>query len=181
MAESMKIEKPERRQPSETIIRRGTGSDIEAAVAAWIASAEARPGAAPRTPERIEQVRGSMRRQDATLLIAEDGDRCVGMGLAMQSRADHGAGPPEPGIWFLSLIYVVPERWGEGIGGRLAGELLAAGRAGGYELARLWTESDNDRAQSLYTRLGFLPTGYERMSDGGEPITQFEIRLGGHG
>jgi len=75
----------------------------------------------------------------------------------------------------------VPDRWGAGIGGRIAGELLSAGRAGGYELARLWTESDNDRAQRLYTRLGFLPTGYERMSDGGEPITQFEIRLGGHG
>lgn len=158
-------------------IRRGTESDIEAAIAVWIAAGEARPGAAKRTPEQIAHVSASMRRADAVLLIAEEGDRCVGMGLAMQSRADHGAGPPEPGIWFISLIYVMPDRWGEGIGGRIAGELLSAGRAGGNEIARLWTESSNDRAQRLYTRLGFHPTGYTRLSELGEPITQFEIGL----
>lgn len=161
-----------------TSIRRGGERDFEAAIAGWRSAAEARPGAAPRTAEQAAQLSATMQRPDAVLLIAEDGDRCVGMGLAMQSRADHGSGPPEPGIWFLSLIYVAPDRWGEGIGGRIAGELLATGRDGGFDIARLWTESDNDRAQRLYARLGFLPTGYTRLSDRGEPITQFEVSLG---
>ncbi len=41
------------------------------------------------------------------------------MALIHPFRADDGSGDVIAGTWFLSLIYVVPERWGKRIGGML--------------------------------------------------------------
>ena len=49
--------------------------------------------------------------------------------------------------------------WGIGIGTQLLGELLAAGKAAGYEQAELETVSTNAPAVGLYRKLGFEAVG----------------------
>jgi GNAT superfamily N-acetyltransferase len=66
-----------------------------------------------------------------------------------------------PGGWFLNLIYVVPDRWSEGIGGLLLDEVLAEARRRGCTRVHLWTDEDNERSQWLYTTRGFSRTGRE--------------------
>jgi ribosomal protein S18 acetylase RimI-like enzyme len=158
-------------------IRRGTEADHEAAIAVYLAANELRRGA--ETPQsHVERVRVSMQRPGAFLFIADDGGVCTGMTLAMQSRSDHGAGPPIPGVCHLGMVFVAPDRWGEGIGHALLGAVLAEAAARDYHLVQLWTHANNTRAQRLYEHRGFTRTGDEHDNDLGELIVQYEIAVG---
>jgi GNAT superfamily N-acetyltransferase len=53
------------------------------------------------------------------------------MASAEALRGEDGAGPVIPGGWFLSYLFVVPERRGEGIGGAILDAVLARGEAAG--------------------------------------------------
>ena len=81
------------------------------------------------------------------------------MALVSPLRGIGGAGPAIPGGTFLNLLYVLPERWGEGIGGRLLDEVLAEARRRGCTRIVLWTDEDNERSQWLYAARGFSRTG----------------------
>ena len=83
----------------------------------------------------------------------------MGMALVSPLRGIGGAGPAIPGGAFLNLLYVLPERWGEGIGGRLLDEVLAEARRRGCTRIVLWTDEDNERSQWLYASRGFARTG----------------------
>jgi hypothetical protein len=48
----------------------------------------------------------------AWFLVGRDGTEAVAMALVHPFRADGGSGDVVAGTWFLSLIYVLPERWG---------------------------------------------------------------------
>jgi GNAT superfamily N-acetyltransferase len=74
-------------------------------------------------------------------------------------REDDGAGPAIPGGCFLNLLFVLPEHWGEGIGGALLDEVLAEARSRNCTRIHLWTEEDNERSQRLYAGRGFSRTG----------------------
>jgi ribosomal protein S18 acetylase RimI-like enzyme len=106
--------------------------------------------------------------------VARAGDTIVGMALAMQGLADDGAGSPVPGLCFISMVFVVPDRWGEGIGGRVVEAVVAEAESRGYDRAHLWTHADNRRAQRLYERHGFRRTGREIVDDLGDRIVQYE-------
>jgi ribosomal protein S18 acetylase RimI-like enzyme len=162
---------------NEIIIRNGLPEDVEEATAVYLASNAARRGGQPTPSHHVERVRISLGNPDAMFLVAIDDNTCVGMALAMQSRADYGTGPPEPGIGFISMIFVSAERWGEGIGGKLVEAVLAEARSRGFALVQLWTHADNLRAQRLYERLGFHRSGIERENDLGEAIVQYERTL----
>jgi len=62
------------------------------------------------------------------------------------------------------LLYVVPERWGEGIGGAILDATLAEARRRRYSRIVLWTHDDNERSRRLYRTGEFSPTG--RTVDG---------------
>lgn len=98
------------------------------------------------------------------------------MGLAVQTRSDDGAGPPVPGDCFISLIYIAPDRWGEGLGGKVVDALLAEARAQGYGRIQLWTQTDNVRAQRLYESRDFNSSGREGLDPYGAVIVQY-VRL----
>lgn len=159
---------------NEIAIRAGRPDDVESAIAVYLAANDARRGGAPTPVHHVERVRGSMGNPEAIFLVAVEDSTCVGMALAMQSRAEYGTGPPEPGICFLSMIFVLPERWGGGIGGKLVEAVLAEARSRGFSLIQLWTHADNLRAQRLYERLGFARSGIERENDLGEAIVQYQ-------
>ena len=162
---------------TDVLVRRADPSDIEPAVAVWRAASTARHGGRPVAVERETRLRRSAHQPDAFLLIADAAGQVVGMGLGMQGLADDGAGPPVPGLCFISMIAVAPDRWGEGLGGRVVDAMLTEARARGYVRAYLWTRADNVRAHRLYERRGFRRSGREREDDLGESIVHYEGAL----
>lgn len=158
-------------------MRRANAVDIEPALAVWRAASTARRGGRPAPIEREASVREAIQRPGGLLLVADDAGHVVGMGLAMQSRDDNGAGLPVPGLCFISLIYVVPERWGEGLGTGIVEAVLTEARAGGFGRALLWTHSDNERARRLYEGRGFQHTDREQVDGQGALIVEYERTL----
>ena len=88
----------------------------------------------------------------------------IGMASATPLRGDDGTGPVIAGGCFLSLLFVVPERWGEGIGGALLDAVLAEANERHYSSIHLLTSENNGRSHRLYRSRGFSPTG--RTVDG---------------
>ena len=86
------------------------------------------------------------------------------MAVAMPSREDFGAGALLPGVCYLDLIFVVPERWGESVGSLLLDTVVSDARLRGFSRISLLTHDDNDRAQTLYRSRGFERTGWSRLS-----------------
>ena len=158
-------------------LRPGGPDDIEAAIAVWRAANTARRGGRPIPPAREEQIRRAIAKPDAFLLVADDAGQVVGMALGMQGLAADGAGPPIPGLCHPSLVFVAPDRWGQGIGGRIVDVVLADARRRGYDRVQLWTHADNVRAQRLYERRGFRRTGRALDDDGGERSVHYERAL----
>ena len=159
---------------TDVLARCAEPSDIEPAVAVWRAASAARRGGRPVSAEHEARLRGWVLQPDAFLLVADDAGEIVGMALGMQGLADDGAGPPDPGLCFISMVYVAPDRWGEGLGGRIVDAVLTEARSRGYTRAQLWTHADNLRAQRLYEGRGFRRSGREKEDDRGERIVLYE-------
>ena len=124
----------------------------------------------------MAQVGDRLRDPETWYFLAEEGGSAIAMAAAQPLRADDGLGPVIPGALFLNLLFVVPECWGQGIGGVLLDAVIdeAAGR--GYTSMQLWTdETDNGRAHRLYRRRGLAPSGRRRLHEGvliGEWVTR---------
>jgi RimJ/RimL family protein N-acetyltransferase len=86
------------------------------------------------------------------------------MASARDLRDKDGEGPVLPGGCFLGFLYVVPERWGSGIGGAVLDAVLTEAKRRHYSRIHLLTHADNERSQRLYRSRGFSPTG--RSTDG---------------
>lgn len=158
-------------------VRRAGTADIEPAFAVWRAAGIARRGGIPVSDAREAEVRRAMQDPDALLFVADEAGQVVGMGLAVQSRSEDGAGPPVPGHCFISLIYVAPDRWGEGLGGKVVDAVLAEARAQRYTRAQLWTQAENTRAQRLYESRDFRRSGRAHTDDHGAVIVHYERAL----
>ena len=147
------------------LIRLGEAAEVDAAVSVYERSnLVRRQGTWPGRVARVEQVRSRLRDPGSWFLLATDGPAVVGMASAEALRGEDGAGPVLPDGCFLNLLYVVPERWGEGIGGAILDATLAEARQRRYSRIHLWTHEDNERSHRLYCRRGFSPTG--RTLDG---------------
>lgn len=146
-------------------IRFGETADVDAAVLVFERSNLARRnGVWPNRPARAERVRAHLRDPASWFLVAHEGPALAGMVSAEPLRGEDGAGPATPGGCFLTNLFVVPERWGEGIGGMLMDAALAEASRRNYSRVHLWTHEDNERSHHLYRSRGFAPTG--RITDG---------------
>jgi len=69
----------------------------------------------------------------------------------------------DPGVFHLAHIYVDPDRWGEGVGRTLLGDVETLAREQGADRLRLGVLAGNDRAVSFYERAGFerVDTGHD--------------------
>jgi GNAT superfamily N-acetyltransferase len=138
-----------------------------------------RQGSWPSRSARVAQVTANL--HDAAhhdtaswFLIGRDGTEAVAMALIQPFRADGGSGNVIAGTWFLSLIYVLPERWGTGIGGMLLDAVIDEAKRRGCHRIFLWThERQNERAHRLYRSCGFTPTGRTMHDDEGKPIGEW--------
>jgi ribosomal protein S18 acetylase RimI-like enzyme len=157
-------------------VRPAAPTDHEAAIAVWAASDTARRGA-PSPPEVPQMLRERFARDDVWVLVADDAGVVVGVAQGAPAREDGGTGPVLPGRCHLSMVFVAPDRWGEGIGSVLvdAGMALAAGL--GYDTVQLYTHEDNDRAQRLYAGKGFVRDGDVRADAWGDLVGRWARRL----
>ena len=161
---------------SRMVIRRGGAEDIEPVVAVWLAANTVRrEGLTPRS-EQAARARGHVSNPEAFLLIAEDAGDVVGMALGTQGLADDGSGPPVRGLCHVSMVFVAPDRWGGGIGGRLVDAILTEARSRGYDRAQLWTQTENARARRLYEGRGFGTSGRAK-EESGELIVHYQRAL----
>jgi GNAT superfamily N-acetyltransferase len=154
-------------------VRLGRPGDVDAALSVYLRSNSVRRNGRPISADRIKQVIEALRSPVSWFLIAEDGQEPVGMALAMPAREDAGAGPIIPGSCYLDLVFVVPERWGEGIGGVILDTVLIEARRRGYARIQLWTHEDNQRAQHLYRSRGFGPTHITHFDDTGALVREW--------
>jgi ribosomal protein S18 acetylase RimI-like enzyme len=160
----------------EADIRQGGPADVEPAIAVWVAANEARREGVPPRPEHEARARGHVDNPDAVLFVADDAGEVVGMALGEQALSDDGRGPPVEGLCHVSMVFVAPDRWDEGLGGRLVDTLLEEVREKGFQAAQLWTQTDNARARRLYERRGFMPSGREK-DESGERIMHYRRAL----
>jgi GNAT superfamily N-acetyltransferase len=149
------------------LIRLGDAADVDAAVSVYERSNLARRQSVwPNRAARIEHVRAHLRDPGSWFLVASEGPALVGMASAEALRGEEGAGPVRPGGCFLNLLFVVPERWGEGIGGAILDAVLAEAKRRDYSRIHLWTHEDNERSHRLYRSRGFSATGRTAAGEG---------------
>lgn len=153
------------------VVRRGGAEDIESAFAVWRAAESARRGEPPpRVSE--ERVRGYARRAGASLYVADDGaGGVVGMALLTPATSRPAA------VSVLQMVFVAPERWDEGIGGRLVEAALAEAKSRGFERAGLWTRAADERVRRLYVRRGFRRSGRQQTGESGDRIVHYDRPL----
>jgi RimJ/RimL family protein N-acetyltransferase len=147
------------------LIRLGEAADVDAAVSVYERSNLARrQGAWPGQGARVDHVRARLSDPGTWLLVATEGTLMVAMASACALREQDGRGPVIPSGCFLGFLYVVPERWGRGIGGAVLDAVLAEAERRHQPRVHLLTHPDNERSQRLYSSRGFTPTG--RTADG---------------
>ena len=111
-----------------------------------------RDGVWPNRAARVERVRTHLGDPASWFVVASDGAELVAMASAAPLRGhDRGC--------FLAYLFVVPERWGEGIGGAVLDAALGEAKRRGSSRVHLWTHEDNERSHRLYRSAGFSPTG----------------------
>ena len=145
------------------VLRLAEDREWDAVCDVWRRATEARTGH-PAPPPRDVPGRFAV--------VADDGGP-VAIAVGIPAREEGGAGRVIPALAFLSAVAVVPERWGEGIGGAVVEHWQDQAWAREYERALLYTGADNPRAQSLYERLGWTRSGVEMLNDFGMPIVQY--------
>jgi GNAT superfamily N-acetyltransferase len=156
-------------------VQLGTPQDVAAAVAVYeCANLARRHGVWPSRAARIAQVAAQLYDLAAWFLVGRDGSEAVAMAHLRPFRAGGGTGPVIPGTVFLNLIYVLPDRWGKGIGGTLLAAVIAETARRGCHQIYLWThEDENERAQRLYQRHGFTRTGRTASDATGQLIGEW--------
>ena len=163
---------------SRTVIRPGEPADFGPALFVWRTANVRRQDGLPVTPEHDKRVRNLLHKPDTFLLVADESSELVGMAVGVQGRARDGEGSPIDGLCHVSMIFVAPGRWGEGIGGRLVDAVLDEARSAGYDRVQLWTQTDNPRAQRLYEGRGFVNTGRRKYEEElGELIMHYARQL----
>jgi GNAT superfamily N-acetyltransferase len=80
------------------------------------------------------------------------------------AEADRGAvGVAGARAEWLDGLYVVPERWGHGVGRALHDHVLERLRERGAVRGHLWALEHNERARRFYERLGWRQNGTTRV------------------
>lgn len=108
-----------------------------------------------------------------TVLVAENDGDVVGFAAGGASRDADSEGDAE-----IYAIYVLPERWGCGVGRDLMVQLeetIASGRS-----VTLWVLRENDRANRFYERIGYRKDGAEKeIQIGGRSLIEVRMRKTG--
>jgi ribosomal protein S18 acetylase RimI-like enzyme len=75
------------------------------------------------------------------------------------------------------MVFVDPDRCGEGLGRHLLGALHIEMCGATWAKASLWTRVSNERARRLYSRSGYALTGDIKRLPHGDEIVRYEALL----
>ncbi len=127
-------------------------------------------------------------RADETVLVYETGSPAGGEGNESEGVAGSGdivgfahVGPSRDedarGAGELYAIYLLPERWGQGLGRALMARSLVELAASGFAAATLWVLEGNRRARRFYEAGGWRADGSSKVDDHlGFPIREVRYR-----
>jgi ribosomal protein S18 acetylase RimI-like enzyme len=117
--------------------------------------------------------RARLERRDATTLLARRGDEAVGMVVVEL----HDRGPAG-----IVSFWVTPAGRGRGVGAALLEAAVEVARGHGHARVTLDVGDHNLRAQRLYARHGFTPTGRtSTMPPPKDHVTEHELARGSNG
>lgn len=133
----------------------------------------------PPSPARVAWVREKLNDTSACLVIGSESGQVIAMAVAEPTRARHGAGRTVPRSGHVSMVFVAPDRWGQGIGSQLLDALHHEMHVRGWETSSLWTGSSNTRARRLYESYGYSLTG-EVQHHSGETSVRYQLQLAEH-
>ncbi|MFB6395375.1 GNAT family N-acetyltransferase [Polymorphospora lycopeni] len=122
--------------------------------------------------------------QPFTTLVAEGPAGIVGHVRFGPYRNEQDEDDLDPAYGEILGLYVDPDHWGTGVGGRLLAAAREALAERGWTELRLWVLIDNVRARRFYERAGLAPDGarsvYRIARPGGlAPYVFPEIRYRG--
>ncbi|MET0557537.1 MAG: GNAT family N-acetyltransferase [Solirubrobacterales bacterium] len=150
------------------------GQRLEA-LTVWRAARAASGG--PPSQSRLTRVREKLADDTACLLVGREGDRVIAMALAEPYREQHGAGAIRNHAGHVSMVFVDPEHWGRGIGGRLLDALHPEMAARSWMSSSLWTRATNERARRLYESRRYRETGDTQYLRRNDEILRYELQL----
>lgn len=159
-------------QPPVSIIRATTRAHLSAAAELFREYAASLPFSLcfQGFDEELATLPGRYAPPAGVILLAMAGETPVGC-IAMRPLPDLGDGVCE-----MKRMYVVPTWQGQGIGRRLAEQLIADARTAGHTRMKLDSEPDMAAAMGLYRSLGFVSC--DRYNNDPHPQTIFmELRL----
>lgn len=94
--------------------------------------------------------------------VAEDGHEAIGQTMVTYEWSDWRDGV----VWWLQSVYVVPHCRGRGVFRALFEHIRALARTDADVIGlRLYVETENERAQEVYQKLGMKRTGYLVLED----------------
>ena len=111
-------------------------------------------------------------------LIASDPNAALGTVAFTDARTERGEGNAIAGRAHLSGLFVLPGRWGKGIGSALLDVALAEMRTRGYRTAQLFTAVANQRSRNFYERRGWQETASNTHKHDGLWVVGYELSVG---
>ena len=152
----------------------GLPADHESAIRVWHAANVAR--LLPPSTDRVARIWEKLAESQACRVIGHfDANKdVVAMALAEPGRADHGAGAVIPDYGHVSMVFVHPDLWGQGVGRQLLQGLHDRASERGWSRTTLWTRGSNARARGLYEGQGYRRSGQELNLGNGDLIIQLE-------
>jgi GNAT superfamily N-acetyltransferase len=112
-------------------------------------------------------------------LIAFESNAALGTVHFTDARAEGGEGKAIAGRAHLSGLFVLPARWGEGIGSVLLEKAMAEMRSRGYRKVQLFTALANQRSRIFYKRRGWRATAANTHKHDGLWLASYERSLVG--
>ena len=108
-------------------------------------------------PDRYEYPAETIRADWISALENPDGETYIAF------DEDEAVGVISLSDGVLQTLYVMPERWGRGVGNTLHDFALDRLRETNVQEARLWTLTENHRARAFYEKRGWSLTGRTRV------------------
>jgi GNAT superfamily N-acetyltransferase len=126
------------------------------------------------SPKTVAALLEARRGHAGSTLVAEASGRIAGFTVIGSSRDDDAS----PGTGEIRALYVDPDRWRQGIGGRLVDSALRELAATRYRIATVWTPAELERNVRFYESLGFRRDGAtQRRESFGGPL-ELRLRIG---
>ncbi|HEX9095857.1 MAG TPA: GNAT family N-acetyltransferase [Candidatus Dormibacteraeota bacterium] len=119
--------------------------------------------------EKLDEAEWRRRLEQRAVFLAEVNSQGAGLAAGIEADQPHEAE--------LISMWVAPGWRGHGVGDRLVDAVLAWAAGQRFTTLRLWVATGNARAERLYVRHGFAPTGRVQPMGGARlDLLEFEMR-----